>query len=568
MTSAVTVFSLDRNLDTEYVNEPLTLRFNPAKEEMECYLNETVIGTVANTATTSLAKTLTRAKLQQAYPGVTEFSAVADRTGTVTIKGTRRRVLHVMVHPPMNQEGVAPTATSAEQPVTIQQTFNFVSTAPSQVIEEMRAKFNARESIFLEMDKEDRVRFNGSSILAVAETPNKVFNAILEKQTTPSCELVALSKEKLVASINTTAEEVEHHARRFVYDGEVERVVNEGLFTLEEIEERILFASDCGVPEKHITQILREMRPYAEEVAVRIPKKPKTPFQDYDNHVKTCVVYLNTKRHLILDGPAAVGKNTLIETISWLYGRPMYELSVNRQTDAHDMLGDKTLTVKTEAPQLYQPTAQMDQHDRLLTMMTNLVNVQLSAASGGQRVEFDRGLLVEAMEVGGIFCFDELNTSSSSIMSLVNSLLDHRGAINVPGYGFVKAHPDFRALATMNAGYFGTAELNQALSSRFTHRLFDYPDSIEAILKINVPQAKATHIREVNTLYKQLTASVRSTQAPLPETCINVRGFITSLMVAEDLGLQAALIDNIANGIKMKPQREAVKAAIRLAVRA
>ena len=46
-------------------------------------------------------------------------------------------------------------------------------------------------------------------------------------------------------------------------------------------------------------------------------------------------------------------------------------------------------------------------------------------------------------------------------------LLDYRRSIDVPGYDRIDLHPAARFLGTMNYGYAGTKELNEALVSRF-----------------------------------------------------------------------------------------------------
>ena len=51
--------------------------------------------------------------------------------------------------------------------------------------------------------------------------------------------------------------------------------------------------------------------------------------------------------------------------------------------------------------------------------------------------------------------------------SVLHSTLDFRRCIDVPGYERMKLHPATRLIATMNYGYFGTKELNEALVSRF-----------------------------------------------------------------------------------------------------
>ena len=57
--------------------------------------------------------------------------------------------------------------------------------------------------------------------------------------------------------------------------------------------------------------------------------------------------------------------------------------------------------------------------------------------------------------------------AKSEAMAVLHSTLDFRRCIDVSGYERMKLHPATRLIATMNYGYFGTKELNEALVSRF-----------------------------------------------------------------------------------------------------
>lgn len=53
-------------------------------------------------------------------------------------------------------------------------------------------------------------------------------------------------------------------------------------------------------------------------------------------------------------------------------------------------------------------------------------------------------------------------------MAVLHSLLDYRRRIDIPGYRMIEVDPACRFIATMNYGYSGTREMNEALMSRFT----------------------------------------------------------------------------------------------------
>ena len=133
--------------------------------------------------------------------------------------------------------------------------------------------------------------------------------------------------------------------------------------------------------------------------------------------------------HLLLVGPKATGKNVLAENLAAVFGRPDWNVSFHIQTDAEALLGADTL------------------------------------AKGA--VVFRPGPVVEAAQAGGFLVLDEINMARNEALAVLHSLLDDRRMVDVPGHGRVRLAPAARVIATMNYGYAGTRELNEALASRF-----------------------------------------------------------------------------------------------------
>jgi MoxR-like ATPase len=52
-------------------------------------------------------------------------------------------------------------------------------------------------------------------------------------------------------------------------------------------------------------------------------------------------------------------------------------------------------------------------------------------------------------------------------LAVLHATLDFRRIIDVPGYDRIELAPCTRFIATMNYGYAGTREINEALASRF-----------------------------------------------------------------------------------------------------
>lgn len=84
------------------------------------------------------------------------------------------------------------------------------------------------------------------------------------------------------------------------------------------------------------------------------------------------------------------------------------------------------------------------------------------------RIVFRESAVTEAIRSGGAVAFEEINFARPQYLSFLNSLLDDNGFVRLDNGEVVRRNPNFRFFATMNRGYFGTRELNQALYNRFS----------------------------------------------------------------------------------------------------
>ena len=132
---------------------------------------------------------------------------------------------------------------------------------------------------------------------------------------------------------------------------------------------------------------------------------------------------------LLLSGAKATGKNVLCETLAWVFGRPSYNVSFHVNTDSASLIGTDTFI-----------------HNE---------------------VQLRKGPVYQCAEFGGFGVLDEVNMAKNDAVSVLHATLDHRRSIDVPGYGKIRLHPATRFIGTMNYGYAGTKELNEALVSRF-----------------------------------------------------------------------------------------------------
>lgn len=83
------------------------------------------------------------------------------------------------------------------------------------------------------------------------------------------------------------------------------------------------------------------------------------------------------------------------------------------------------------------------------------------------RIVFRESYVTRAIRDGGAVVFEEINFAKPQHLAFLNSLLDDNGFVRLDNGEVVRRNPNFRFFATMNLGYFGTKELNQALYNRF-----------------------------------------------------------------------------------------------------
>ena len=242
-----------------------------------------------------------------------------------------------------------------------------------------------------------------------------------------------------------------------------------------------------------------------------------------DSYLKKVLYSLACGDNILLIGPMAAGKNTLIDYLAANVGRPEYELQCSSGAMEENFLGEYVLTMNEEIPNADEVNAQFAKimsvlkGDASLKPDDVLSSGDFSVLAGALRsksaiMEFKKGPLVTAMENGGWFVADEINFTNPSILGLCNSVLDNRRRINVPNYGLVEAKPGFRFFGTMNRGYLGTNSLNAATKSRFVSIPVDAPKSISGFLDCD---DKAKSVLE-NIYQKMKTMDVD----------INIRAFV------------------------------------------
>ena len=177
--------------------------------------------------------------------------------------------------------------------------------------------------------------------------------------------------------------------------------------------------------------IIQCIQTYLQEHPGENPEKIPTPrFAYYGKEIwEQALTAVLAGKNILLAGGKATGKNVLAQNLAALFLRPMWNISLHVNTDAASLVGTDTFR-------------------------------------DGQ-VTFRPGPVYECAAQGGFGILDEINMAKNEALAVMHAVLDFRRSIDIPGYGSLELRPETRFIGTMNYGYAGTREMNEALASRF-----------------------------------------------------------------------------------------------------
>ena len=226
--------------------------------------------------------------------------------------------------------------------------------------------------------------------------------------------------------------------------------------------------------------------------------------------------------NLLLVGAKATGKNVLAENLAYCFGRGDWNVSFHVNMDAAMMLGSDTFR-------------------------------------DGQ-VQFRPGPVYECASQGGFCILDEINMARNEALAALHSMLDFRRILDIPGYGRLKMHPATRFIATMNYGYAGTRELNEALASRFA--VIALPPANEHMLA-NLLEKQYGHLSDkirssVIALFMDL--QLKYQQGEISSKSVDLRGLLGALGIYQQcLGLRSALQMGLINKVFNEDERQIIQ---------
>lgn len=255
--------------------------------------------------------------------------------------------------------------------------------------------------------------------------------------------------------------------------------------------EELRFLEEQGVDNLLISkaEAFRKEYPVQQTVRDRVVQ-PSIPF--YGKEIlEMAMAALLEGSNLLLSGAKATGKNILAENLAWIFGRPVYNISFNVNTDSSSLIGTDTFR--------------------------------------NNEVQLRKGSVYRCAEEGGFGILDEINMAKNDAASVLHATLDHRRIIDVPGYEKIDLHPAARYIGTMNYGYAGTKELNEALVSRFL--VIDMPalteENLRRVIRHDYPDIRDEALDAFAGLFLDL--QVKAANSEISTKAMDLRGLLAAL---------------------------------------
>lgn len=249
------------------------------------------------------------------------------------------------------------------------------------------------------------------------------------------------------------------------------------------------FLKEEGVSPK----LLEKLERFREDNPTELPERIPVPqFHYYGREVwEWAIAALLCGKNLLLTGGKATGKNVLAENLAAVFGRPAWNVSFHVNLDASGLVGTDTFT--------------------------------------DGRVQFRPGPVYRCARHGGFGILDEINMAKNEALAVLHAALDFRRVLDVPGYDRLPMAPATRFIATMNYGYAGTRELNEALASRFVVIQMPAisPDNLDRLLERRFPALGKKYRRQFGQLFFDLQKKCEGGE--LSAKALDLRGLLDAL---------------------------------------
>ena len=146
----------------------------------------------------------------------------------------------------------------------------------------------------------------------------------------------------------------------------------------------------------------------------------------------------------------------------------------------------------------------------------------------GDKIFFRESFVTKAIRDGGAVVFEEINFAKPQYLAFLNSLLDDNGFVRLDNGEVIKRNMNFRFFATMNVGYFGTKQLNQALYNRFNAvvevaQLSD--NAIKRMLTFRVPEC-SPFVSKILAVYHKIKKKIETEELDIVISPRNLENWV------------------------------------------
>lgn len=276
------------------------------------------------------------------------------------------------------------------------------------------------------------------------------------------------------------------------------------------MNDMLKFLRSEGIDESTLAHIEAFRREYPVNAGQEY-RVPRPKYMYYGLEVwRRALAALLAGENLLLVGPKATGKNVLAENLAAVFNRPQWDISFYLNTDAASLIGTDTF-------------------------------------SNGE-VSLRRGPIYQCADEGGFGVLDEINMAKNESLSVLHATLDFRRIIDVPGYDRIELSPCTRFIATMNYGYAGTREVNEALASRFM--VINMPiisaENLKKLMLSQFTKLKDEYAQQLAELFQELRCKCDNSE--ISTKALDLRGLLAAIgLTKQGLRLDEALEMGIIN---------------------
>ena len=262
------------------------------------------------------------------------------------------------------------------------------------------------------------------------------------------CKLVTLNFDKSVAGCNDAFQEnIDKYQSRDTLDALYE----------DKFDEAITETTDKVTIGRFTIEKNRDVSPHIPDASESVLVNTKTTVEDLEFLAASVLM----DKPVLEIGPTATRKSSLIQYLAFLVNMPYRRFNLNGQTDKYEFIGGYkpqtvTLTIP-EAIAVVNKTIDDDEYETIVSAVTRLtgekhfkdsairyteealskknsyaiLNMATLILNSESRLEWQDGILIEAIKNGYYLNLDELNLSETEVLERINSLLDDEQSIVV-----------------------------------------------------------------------------------------------------------------------------------------